>query len=132
MGSHAVIVLDTHAFIWAVTNRKRLTQGAAAAIARDSRVLVPVICFWELGMLTHRGRLSLGSRRLRDFVELATAQVEIQPLTPEIGLRAAGLSLNRPMDPADQLIAATALELDCPLVTADERLHTLPGLRVLW
>lgn len=63
---------------------------------------------------------------------MAGSSARIQPLTPEIGLRAAGLSLNRPMDPADQLIAATALELSCPLVTADERLKALPGLQTLW
>lgn|GEM_PF-4751592 len=36
------------------------------------------------------------------------------------------------MDPADQLIAATALELDAPLVTSDGRLQTVPGLRTIW
>ena len=63
---------------------------------------------------------------------MAESSAPIQPLTPETGLRAAGLSLNRPMDPADQLIAATALEFDCPLITADERLTSLPGLVTLW
>jgi predicted nucleic acid-binding protein len=36
------------------------------------------------------------------------------------------------MDPGDQLIAATAMELDVPLVTSDERLQSLPGLRTIW
>jgi PIN domain nuclease of toxin-antitoxin system len=35
-------------------------------------------------------------------------------------------------DPADQLIAATAIELDVPLLTADERFRALPALRTVW
>jgi PIN domain nuclease of toxin-antitoxin system len=129
-----VIVLDTHALFWSVTDRGRLSRRIVRAIATDADVLVPAICFWELAMLTLRGRINLGSRPYSDFITLAMAgsSARIQPLTPEIGLRAAGLSLNRPMDPADQLIAATALELSCPLVTADERLKALPGLQTLW
>ncbi|MFN8617625.1 MAG: type II toxin-antitoxin system VapC family toxin [Dehalococcoidia bacterium] len=129
-----MIVLDTHALFWSVTDRGRLSRRIVRAIATDADVLVPAICFWELAMLTLRGRINLGSRPYSDFITLAMAgsSARIQPLTPEIGLRAAGLSLNRPMDPADQLIAATALELSCPLVTADERLKALPGLQTLW
>ncbi len=129
-----MIVLDTHALFWSVTDRGRLSRRIVRAIATDADVLVPAICFWELAMLTLRGRINLGSRPYSDFITLAMAgsSARIQPLTPEIGLRAAGLSLNRPMDPADQLIAATALELSCPLVTADERLKSLPGLQTLW
>lgn len=129
-----MIVLDTHALFWSVTDRSRFSRRTVRAIATDADVLVPAICFWELAMLTLRGRINLGSGRYRDFIAAAMAgsSARVQPLTPEIGLRAAGLSLNRPMDPADQLIAATALELDCPLVTADERLKSLPGLQVLW
>lgn len=36
------------------------------------------------------------------------------------------------MDPVDQLVAATALELGFPLVTSDERLRALPGIETIW
>ncbi len=85
-------------------------------------------------MLVTRDRIRLGSERFEIIVEqlVSDPRIKVQPLTPEIGLRAAQLSLGRPMDPADQLIAATAMELDVPLVTADERLQSLPGLRTIW
>ena len=63
---------------------------------------------------------------------LADARVTIAELTPEIGYRAPELFLNDPMDPADQLVAATALVLGAKLVTSDERLGDLPGLQILW
>ena len=65
-------------------------------------------------------------------VALADSRVRIAELTPEIGHRASGLLVNEPMDPADQLVAATALILRAPLVTSDERLAAVPGLRILW
>lgn len=103
-------------------------------MSRSREVFVPAIAFWELAMLVTRQRIRIGSSRFVDIVEmiLENERIRIQPLTPAIGLRAAQLSLNQSMDPADQLIAATALELDLPLVTADERLQSLPGLRTIW
>jgi PIN domain nuclease of toxin-antitoxin system len=35
-------------------------------------------------------------------------------------------------DPADRLIAATATLLGAALVTGDERLRAVPGLRTIW
>lgn len=35
-------------------------------------------------------------------------------------------------DPADRLIAAMALVHRAPLITADEKLHRVPGLRCVW
>ena len=58
--------------------------------------------------------------------------VRMQPLSIEIGFRAAQLSPHDPMDPADQLVAATALVLNVPLVTSAERLQSLPGLKIIW
>lgn len=59
-------------------------------------------------------------------------ETRFHDITPAIAMRAARLTLNRPMDPADQIIAATALELDAPLLTSDERLHGIAGLRTVW
>jgi len=129
-----VIVLDTHVVIWWLDGSSRLSSLARDEIEREPRVMIPDIVCWEMAQLVRRGRLGLASTADAVLSELLTEPgMFSQPITPAIGQRAAGLvAPNLPLDPADQLIAATALELDCPLVTADERLHTLPGLRVLW
>jgi len=52
------------------------------------------------------------------------------PLTVEVALAIS--SINFPHgDPADQFLAATAKVFDLTLVTADEYLMHLPGIRVL-
>ena len=96
-------------------------------------MLIPAICTWELSLLALRGRVPLSQPVPAVFAELLEEpRVSLHPLTPQIGYRAAQLSPSQPMDPADQFIAATALVLDAPLVTSDERLQHIPGLRILW
>ena len=84
-------------------------------------------------MLATRGRIDVGpdvAGFLRDA--LKWDGVRLEPLSPDIGVRAALLSKSVRMDPADQLIAATAIHLNVPLVTHDELLHSIPGLKTVW
>lgn len=129
-----MIVLDTHAVVWWLQRSDRLSAAARDEIERDPRVVIPDIVCWEVAQLAERGRLRFGAATdvvLREL--LSEPGVYTQPITPEIGRRAVELvAPNLRLDPADQLIAATALELDCYLVTADERMQSLPGLQVWW
>ena len=112
---------------------KRLSRRALSAIRREEEVVIPAICSWELALLVVRERVKLRAPVAAVLTEvLAEPGVRLQPLTPEIGIRAAQLSPGEPMDPADQLIAATALVLGAPLITSDDRLRSLPGVRSLW
>lgn len=58
-------------------------------------------------------------------------QLEVAPISPAIAMRAQA-SVFQHKDPADRLIAATAMELNAPLITQDRKLAEIPGLRVLW
>ena len=88
---------------------------------------------WEAAMLAHRGRVRSDSHSLAwQEKALAIERVELVPLTPAIAVRAAGLQAARGGDPADWLIAATALELQVRLVTKDERLRESGLIDVVW
>lgn len=55
----------------------------------------------------------------------------LQPLTPAVvGLAESGIFPHA--DPADRLIAVTALYHQIPLITADEKLRTTPGVVSIW
>lgn len=127
-----MIVLDTHAWIWWVTGDRRLPARAKASLSSSKRIGVPAICVWEVGMLVTRERLQLRVT-LETWVELAlhVPGVELLALTPAISIRASQLGAP-PADPADRLIAATALVCGAPLVTRDERLQGLEGLATVW
>ena len=59
-------------------------------------------------------------------IALKTAKLRILPITPAIAARSASIEMHG--DPADRLIAATAVEYTCRLATVDNRLLNLPSL----
>lgn len=90
------------------------------------------IVLWEIAMLAAKQRVFL-SVPTDQFIEdlLQGLHLAVLPISPSIAVRAqASVFLHK--DPADRLIAATAMELDAPLITADRKLAQVAGLRVLW
>jgi len=82
-------------------------------------------------MLTERGRLDPGAP-CGEFLDLmiAARSLRVLPISPRVAALLAGLGRHR--DPADRLIAATALAHSALLVTADQRLREDPDLRCTW
>ena len=128
-----MIVLDTHAWIWWSAGSHRLSARARSAIEQADALGVCAISCWETAMLVARGRLQL-DREALVFVRqaLALPRVELLPLTPEAAVAAASFAAEFPGDPADRMIASTALEAGAPVVSKDARLKGLRGLKTIW
>jgi PIN domain nuclease of toxin-antitoxin system len=60
------------------------------------------------------------------------AAVQIHPVTDEVAERGGSLGDEFPGDPADRIIAATALVLGVPLITHDAKLLDVPNLPTVW
>ena len=124
MGSPGLILLDTHVLVWLDEASPRLGKAAIAKIDRafhSGVAMVSAISFWEVGMLVRKGRIRLDVDLAvwrKDFLEQGLIEV---PLTGDIGIQASCFD-GFHGDPADRLIAATALQNTAVLVTADERL----------
>ena len=63
---------------------------------------------------------------------LALPALELLPLAPEIAAASTRLGPDWPGDPADRIIAATALHHGAILVTRDQRLRGRRELRTCW
>jgi PIN domain nuclease of toxin-antitoxin system len=86
------------------------------------------ISIWEVGMLQARGRLQLdGGPRRWVTTALHAFPLHEAALTGEVALRSHELELGH-RDPADHLLAATALVHELTLLTMDERLASAPWL----
>ena len=83
-------------------------------------------------MLIAKGRIEPGSDAAQFIDDIIQARsIRILPITSKVAVLAQSESF-RHGDPADRLIAATAIAHGAQLVTADARLKRVPGLRVLW
>jgi PIN domain nuclease of toxin-antitoxin system len=128
-----VIVLDTAAWIWLVSDPRRLSTRARKQIEGADVALVSAISVWELAMLVARRRITL-DRDIEDWVALALAlpNLELASLDPAVAIRSTRLPGEFHADPADRIIVATALERSSTLVTPDRRILDYPHVRAEW
>lgn len=121
-------MLDTHVLLWLDAASPRLGARAIKVIEAAhyaGEVMVSSISFWEIGTLLRKGRLELEMDLAAWRSDLLEQGVVELPVTGEIGIRAAAL-LEFGGDPADRLIAATALQHGLTLMTADKAILASP------
>ena len=130
-------ICDTNILLFWADRRDRLTVAAQQALENgrdEGNLACSGISFWEIAMLFRKNRLVLPAQHtptsyMEDIVE--SLGLNILPLTPAIAaLAESGIIAHG--DPGDRLIAATAIAHQSPLITADEKLRTNPGLQCIW
>jgi len=131
-----VTVLDTHALVWWAEESSKLSKKARQAVkasARRRELVASAFSIFEIATLERRGRIALKISADEWFNSLRILpELTIQPVTDEIAERAGAFGDVFPGDPGDRLIAATALVLDVPLITADTKLREIPSLTTIW
>lgn len=108
--------LDTHILLHALTGDLTAKEQALLEAQPWS---VSSIVYWEIAKLAQLGRITV-SLEDADVVR-ALHRVHVWPITLEICLQIPKLGLD--VDPADELIAATSVVHDVPLVTRDRSLR---------
>lgn len=128
-----MIVLDTHAWLWWVSDPSRLSRAAHRRIRAATQIGISAISCLEVATAVTKGRITL-DRAVLDWLEqaLSLPKVELIPLTPLIAVKATQLGNDFPGDPADRVIAATSIVESAPLVTKDSRVHASGAVAVIW
>lgn len=131
-----MIVLDTHAWVWWVSNPELLSIPARRAIddARHRNELyVSTISAWEVAMLVQKGRLAL-SLDVRDWIARSEALpfITFVTLSNAIAVESVRLPDFPHPDPVDRIIVATAMSMGARLVTKDEKISSYPYVTTVW
>jgi len=88
------------------------------------------VSIWELTILCRKGRFRVHPD-IPTWVadSLSKSRLIEAPLTIEVALAISSMNFSHG-DPADQFLAASAKAFDLTLITADDQLHKVPGIRV--
>ena len=114
------VLLDTHAFLWWLSESGRLSSAAREAIADESNdIVVSAASAWEIATKFRIGKLPgceavavdvAGHIAGQGFVELAIGVADAER---------AGRLPGRHRDPFDRMLAAQALAREYPVVSVD-------------
>jgi PIN domain nuclease of toxin-antitoxin system len=124
------VLLDTHTFIWAITDERRLSPRARSLIA-SSELWWSVVSLWEAIQKAQVGKLSLPLPAGPMLTgELSSNHVRLLPVSLSHVLRVEELPLHH-RDPFDRLLIAQSIEEKWPIVTADPWFARYP-VDVIW
>jgi len=130
-------ICDTHVLLFWADRKDRLSLTASNALNAGlvaKNLACSDVSFWEISVLVRKDRLKLPpdcspASYMDDIVR--SLRLTVLPITPSIAaLAESGIVPHG--DPADRLIAATALHHHIPLITTDAKLHALPSLHCIW
>ena len=128
------VVADTHSILWYFHDLGRLSSAAkiAMAAAALTKIHVSAITFVELAYLIDKGRFH---ETILDHLIGVTndpkSGVVLAPITLEVAKTVRLIPRKIVPDMPDRIIAATALHLGLPLVTADSQIHA-SHVTVIW
>lgn len=131
-----MIVLDTHTWIWFISNpdllSKRAKKAANAAVKNKS-ILISSISAWEFALLVAKKRIEL-TLDVTDWIAKSESLpfIKFVPVTNSIAVKSVNLPLPLHADPADRIIIATALSAGAPLVTKDRKLLDYSPVKTIW
>ncbi|MCP5107309.1 MAG: type II toxin-antitoxin system VapC family toxin [bacterium] len=129
-------LLDTHTFLWAIFESKRLSKHAKSVICNpENTIYVSLITFWEISLKHSVGKLELKN----------TSPEELPQVSKKAGFKTLRLSekdvssfhklpKSQHKDPFDRLIIWQAINRNLILISKDKELSNYKesGLGVPW
>jgi PIN domain nuclease of toxin-antitoxin system len=126
------LLLDTHIWIWNDLEPWKLASDINRALANpENQLWLSPVSIWEITVLLEKRRINL-KQDFRSWADESVRDLQLQEaaITWEVAHEMRYTLLGH-RDPADRFLVATANVYDMTLVTADERLMSVPGLSVL-
>ena len=126
------LLLDTHAFLWAVTSDSRLSSRAQHLfISGRNELYFSVATIWEILTKVQIGKLDLPTPVGPYLInQLARNNVFVLTLSLDHVLRLESLPLHH-RDPFDRILVAQSLEENLPILTADPLLSKYSA-QLIW
>lgn len=122
-------IADTHTVIWYLYDDTRISEKAKRFIEatgeQGNQIGLSTITLVEIVYLIEKGRIeNRAFTKLNSELQNNQSVLREIPLTNRIVMELAEIDRNSIPDMPDRIIAATALHLDVPLLSRDEKIKT--------
>ena len=125
-------LLDTHIWLWAAIEPHKLTSEVYNLLNNpEADLFLSPISLWELSVLIEKKKFVI-NQDFATWIQQSISDLKLQEITLnwQVAFELRFVLPNH-KDPADRFLAATAIAFDLTLVTADQKLMGVPGLKVL-
>lgn len=120
------VLLDTHVIIWSLITPEELSGSIKTIIesAQDEdRLLISSISLWEIAMLKSKKRLNIYEPTREFLGDIASIEgLRVVDISPIVAAESVSLVDDFHGDPADRIIAATAITESACLLTRDNQI----------
>jgi PIN domain nuclease of toxin-antitoxin system len=119
------LLLDTHIFLWMVSDDDRLSDTARSLIQKAESRHISAASLWEIAIKARLGKLRADVDEL--LVEIGPSGVVELPVTSRHAAEVGRLPLHH-TDPFDRMLIAQSICEPLYLLTADEKLSRYGSL----
>jgi len=130
------LLLDSHAFLWAIMAPEKLGKKAHAALSDPANeAFVSAVTFWELSLKHSLGKLLLEGISPEELPEVAEeAGFTLLPLDPKHASEYHRLPKHGHKDPFDRMLVWQAIQSGSTLLSKDPdiKAYSKHGLKLLW
>ncbi len=127
MGRLTNVLIDTHVLAWSLIEPGRLPSEARSLLVSGVMVYVPPCSLHEITTKVRNGKWDAMAPYADRLDGLCMSQgFHIAPYTAKMAMRSGSMDWAH-RDPFDRMIAATAIEMACPLISTDTAFDGLAG-----
>lgn len=113
-------LIDTHAFLWFVSNSKELSQTAKTIIEDgQNEIFISIASLWEISIKTALGKLSIKGNYDSVIDDLNDNSIQILPINFAHTVEQNRLPFHHHRDPFDRIIIAQAIVENIDFISAD-------------
>ncbi len=124
------ILLDTHAFLWAIGEHKLSVAAQQAFLSSENELFLSAASYWEMCIKIALGKLNITPDwQVRFESEMVVNQIQWLPIAQSHCQQVTTLP-HLHGDPFDRMLIAQALVEELTLMTADAKIqqYTVPTL----
>ncbi len=112
-------LIDTHVFLWFVSNSKELSQTAKSLIEDETNeIFISIASLWEISIKTALGKLIINGKYASVIDDLTDNSIEILPINFAHTVEQNKLPFHH-KDPFDRIIISQAIVENMNFISAD-------------